>query len=56
MIGLSQKGGGELRNFKQKMLHYAAKAMLGASILFFLPACLTGSHQPQVPEHLLDHE
>jgi cyclic lactone autoinducer peptide len=45
-----------MQKLKLYLLRYAATSMLAASTLFILPACMTGLYQPQVPEHLQDHE
>ncbi|WP_425347836.1 cyclic lactone autoinducer peptide [Sporomusa sphaeroides] len=45
-----------VQNFKKRWLYYVTKCMLSAAVLFMLPACVGNTYQPQVPEHLQDHE
>lgn len=45
-----------VQNFKRKWLYYVTRCMLAVAPMLFLPACATTSYQPQVPEHLRDHE
>ncbi len=45
-----------VQTFKRKLLYCVTKCMLSAALLAMLPPCMGTNYQPQVPEHLQDHE